>query len=72
MWGRGYINGESLSEYLVSGAQEQLVVYARLGKDVRLVQNFGRVEIVEDVHDAPPVPVIRDTPTIINVTGCIF
>ena len=52
--------------------RRKLVIDIRLREDVLCAESGRAVEIVQDVHDTPPVPVIRHTTTIVDVTSSVL
>jgi len=48
------------------------MVDTRLRELVALIQNGSGVEVIEDVHDAPTVPIISDSTTIVDVACCVL
>ena len=58
--------------YLVICVSWELVVDIRLREVVLFTESLRTVEVIEDVHNASPVPVICHTTTIVDMTGSVL
>ena len=58
--------------YLVVCVGRELVVDIRLREIVLLTESFRTVEVIEDVHNASPVPVICHTTTVVDMAGSVL
>ncbi len=65
-WVQGYLT------YLMVSIWQHLMVDARLRELVLITKSLGAVEVVKDIHDTPAVPVVSDSPSIVDVACCVF
>lgn len=49
-----------------------LAVLSRGRVDVLRVQHFGTVEVLQHVHNAAAIPVIRHAATVVYLPGCVL
>ena len=59
-------------QYLVVGVRWDLVIDFRLGEEIVLAESLWAVEVIQYVHDAPPIPVISHSTSIVDVTSCVL